>query len=53
MVNLSLILIHFLAFLCFVGEATLILIFRGESPWNEKKMFIGCVDVPLTQSGVE
>eukprot|EP01018_Ginkgo_biloba_P038606 Gb_30237 [translate_table: standard] len=34
-------------------EAALILIRHGESLWNEKNLFTGCVDVPLTQKGVE
>jgi len=28
------------------------LIRHGESLWNEKNLFTGCVDVPLTQKGV-
>lgn len=35
------------------GEAALILIRHGESMWNEKNLFTGCVDVPLTEKGVE
>ncbi|KAG5544354.1 hypothetical protein RHGRI_016940 [Rhododendron griersonianum] len=35
------------------NEAALILIRHGESLWNEKNLFTGCVDVPLTQKGVE
>ncbi|KAL8252774.1 hypothetical protein R6Q59_036467 [Mikania micrantha] len=35
------------------GEAALILIRHGESLWNEKNLFTGCVDVPLTKKGVE
>lgn len=35
------------------SEAALILIRHGESLWNEKNLFTGCVDVPLTQRGVE
>ncbi|CAL9170915.1 unnamed protein product [Musa hybrid cultivar] len=35
------------------SEASLILIRHGESLWNEKNLFTGCVDVPLTQKGVE
>ncbi|GFQ06695.1 2 3-bisphosphoglycerate-dependent phosphoglycerate mutase [Phtheirospermum japonicum] len=34
-------------------EAALILIRHGESMWNEKNLFTGCVDVPLTNKGVE
>ncbi|GAA0149569.1 mutase [Lithospermum erythrorhizon] len=34
-------------------EAALILIRHGESLWNEKNLFTGCVDVPLTQKGVD
>lgn len=26
---------------------------HGESMWNEKNLFTGCVDVPLTSRGVE
>ncbi|KAK4487630.1 hypothetical protein RD792_005718 [Penstemon davidsonii] len=37
----------------FEGEAALVLIRHGESMWNEKNIFIGCVDVPLTEKGVE
>ncbi|URE38317.1 2,3-bisphosphoglycerate-dependent phosphoglycerate [Musa troglodytarum] len=39
--------------LCLVHEASLILIRHGESLWNEKNLFPRCVDVPLTQKGVE
>lgn len=35
------------------NESTLILIRHGESMWNEKNLFTGCVDVPLTTKGVE
>ncbi|KAF5740248.1 putative phosphoglycerate mutase [Tripterygium wilfordii] len=35
------------------SEAALILIRHGESLWNEKNLFTGCVDVPLTNKGVE
>ncbi|EPS62895.1 hypothetical protein M569_11891 [Genlisea aurea] len=35
------------------NEAALILIRHGESMWNEKNLFTGCVDVPLTRKGVE
>ncbi|XP_020090050.1 uncharacterized protein LOC109711433 [Ananas comosus] len=35
------------------NESALILIRHGESLWNEKNLFTGCVDVPLTQKGVE
>lgn len=34
-------------------EAALILIRHGESLWNQKNLFTGCVDVPLSQTGVE
>ncbi|GAB2218702.1 hypothetical protein Droror1_Dr00001930 [Drosera rotundifolia] len=34
-------------------EAALILIRHGKSLWNEKNLFTGCVDVPLTNKGVE
>ncbi|RDX93022.1 hypothetical protein CR513_24776, partial [Mucuna pruriens] len=34
-------------------ESTLILIRHGESLWNEKNLFTGCCDVPLTKKGVE
>ncbi|KAF7090964.1 hypothetical protein CFC21_093637 [Triticum aestivum] len=34
------------------SEAALILIRHGESLWNEKNLFTGCVDVPLTPKGV-
>ncbi|XP_060185899.1 2,3-bisphosphoglycerate-dependent phosphoglycerate mutase 1-like isoform X2 [Lycium barbarum] len=36
-----------------VPESYLILIRHGESMWNEKNLFTGCVDVPLTNKGVE
>ncbi|KAJ6791859.1 Uncharacterized protein M6B38_241670 [Iris pallida] len=35
------------------NETALILIRHGESLWNEKNLFTGCVDVPLTQKGVD
>ncbi|AQK56515.1 phosphoglycerate/bisphosphoglycerate mutase [Zea mays] len=35
------------------GESALILIRHGESLWNEKNLFTGCVDVPLTPKGVD
>ncbi|XP_048130414.1 2,3-bisphosphoglycerate-dependent phosphoglycerate mutase 1-like isoform X2 [Rhodamnia argentea] len=35
------------------NEAALILIRHGESLWNEKNLFTGSVDVPLTKKGVE
>ncbi|KAK2982372.1 hypothetical protein RJ640_008966, partial [Escallonia rubra] len=41
---------------CYLGfsdESALILIRHGESMWNEKNLFTGCVDVPLTKKGVE
>lgn len=31
----------------------MILIRHGESLWNEKNLFTGCVDVPSTKKGVE
>lgn len=34
-------------------ETALILMRHGESLWNEKNLFTGCVDVPLTKKGVE
>ncbi|XP_023004020.1 uncharacterized protein LOC111497455 isoform X4 [Cucurbita maxima] len=34
-------------------ETALILIRHGESMWNEKNLFTGSVDVPLTRRGVE
>ncbi|OAY33383.1 hypothetical protein MANES_13G091200v8 [Manihot esculenta] len=34
-------------------ESSLILIRHGESMWNEKNLFTGCVDVPLTKKGIE
>lgn len=37
----------------FVAESALILIRHGESMWNEKNLFTGCCDVPLTRRGVE
>ncbi|TQE14094.1 hypothetical protein C1H46_000013 [Malus baccata] len=41
------------ATLLFAGESSLILICHGESLWNEKNLFTGCVDVPLTKKGVD
>ncbi|XP_050127366.1 2,3-bisphosphoglycerate-dependent phosphoglycerate mutase 1-like isoform X6 [Malus sylvestris] len=35
------------------GESSLIFIRHGESLWNEKNLFTGCVDVPLTKKGVD
>lgn len=35
------------------AESALILIRHGESLWNEKNLFTGCCDVPLTKRGVE
>ncbi|GMH00123.1 hypothetical protein Nepgr_001962 [Nepenthes gracilis] len=35
------------------NEVALILVRHGESLWNEKNLFTGCVDVPLTKKGVE
>lgn len=34
-------------------ESALILIRHGESLWNEKNLFTGCVDVPLTKKGID
>ena len=34
-------------------EAALILIRYGESVWNEKNLFTGCVDVPLSKRGID
>jgi len=42
-----------LLFYLLIDETALILIRHGESLWNEKNLFTGCVDVPLTQKGVE
>ncbi|CAH1424571.1 unnamed protein product [Lactuca virosa] len=39
--------------LSMANESTLIIIRHGESMWNEKNLFTGCVDVPLTRKGVE
>ncbi|KAG0565905.1 hypothetical protein M758_7G021700 [Ceratodon purpureus] len=33
-------------------ESALILIRHGESLWNSKNLFTGCVDVPLSEKGV-
>ncbi|KAK9037720.1 hypothetical protein V6N11_022622 [Hibiscus sabdariffa] len=35
------------------AESVLILIRHGESLWNEKNLFTGCVNVPLSKKGVE
>ncbi|XP_078444233.1 2,3-bisphosphoglycerate-dependent phosphoglycerate mutase 1-like [Wolffia australiana] len=35
------------------SEAALILIRHGESMWNERNLFTGCVDVPLNEKGVQ
>ncbi|XP_059624305.1 2,3-bisphosphoglycerate-dependent phosphoglycerate mutase 1-like isoform X2 [Cornus florida] len=35
------------------NESALILIRHGESMWNEKNLFTGCVDVPLTKNGID
>eukprot|EP00246_Nothoceros_aenigmaticus_P012394 TRINITY_DN3826_c0_g1_i1.p1 TRINITY_DN3826_c0_g1~~TRINITY_DN3826_c0_g1_i1.p1 ORF type:complete len:356 (+),score=53.63 TRINITY_DN3826_c0_g1_i1:323-1390(+) len=35
------------------ADAALILIRHGESLWNQKNLFTGCVDVPLSQQGVD
>lgn len=37
----------------FKVETALILIRHGESMWNEKNLFTGSVDVPLTRRGVD
>ncbi|KAM7276633.1 hypothetical protein ACFE04_018499 [Oxalis oulophora] len=34
-------------------ESTLILFRHGESLWNEMNLFSGCVDVPLTEKGID
>ena len=34
-------------------EAALILIRHGESLWNEKNLFTGCVDVLLSKKGID
>lgn len=34
-------------------EAALVLIRHGESFWNERNLFTGCVDVALTKRGVD
>ncbi|KAH9559137.1 hypothetical protein CY35_06G042500 [Sphagnum magellanicum] len=34
------------------AQAALILIRHGESLWNSKNLFTGCVDVPLSEQGV-
>ncbi|CAI9282303.1 unnamed protein product [Lactuca saligna] len=39
--------------LSMANESTLVIIRHGESMWNEKNLFTGCVDVPLTRKGVE
>ncbi|CAN7050482.1 unnamed protein product, partial [Brassica rapa subsp. trilocularis] len=36
-----------------LDEAALIMIRHGEFLWNAKNLFTGCVDVPLTEKGVE
>jgi len=36
-----------------LDEAALILIRHGESLWNEKNLFTGCVDVPLSKKGID
>jgi len=41
----------------FVGPAeaawpSLILVRHGESLWNQRNLFTGCVDVPLTETGI-
>ncbi|KAK7301246.1 hypothetical protein RJT34_12107 [Clitoria ternatea] len=35
------------------NETALILIRHGESLWNEKNLFTGCVDVPLSKKGID
>ncbi|KAK7385283.1 hypothetical protein VNO78_30998 [Psophocarpus tetragonolobus] len=35
------------------NESALILIRHGESLWNEKNLFTGCVDVPLSKKGID
>ncbi|ESW13143.1 hypothetical protein PHAVU_008G171600 [Phaseolus vulgaris] len=35
------------------NEAALILVRHGESLWNEKNLFTGCVDVPLSKKGID
>ncbi|KAF1864960.1 hypothetical protein Lal_00004333 [Lupinus albus] len=35
------------------SEAALILVRHGESLWNEKNLFTGCVDVPLSKNGID
>ena len=35
------------------GCGSLVLIRHGESLWNQKNLFAGCVDVPLSENGVE
>ncbi|KAH7299555.1 hypothetical protein KP509_24G017900 [Ceratopteris richardii] len=35
------------------SETALILIRHGESLWNQKNLFTGCVDVPLSRRGVD
>ncbi|CAK9320606.1 unnamed protein product [Citrullus colocynthis] len=44
-----------MSFTCplFKVETALVLIPHGESMWNEKILFTGSVDVPLTRKGVE
>eukprot|EP00899_Mesostigma_viride_P022245 jgi/Mesvir1/3204/Mv16354-RA.1 len=32
---------------------TLVLVRHGESLWNERNLFTGCVDVPLSEKGIE
>ncbi|KHN01595.1 2,3-bisphosphoglycerate-dependent phosphoglycerate mutase [Glycine soja] len=34
-------------------KSTLILIGHGESLWNEKNLFTGCVDVLLSKKGID
>lgn len=36
----------------YTAQAALILIRHGESLWNSKNLFTGCVDVPLSEQGV-
>lgn len=44
-----------MSFTCplFNVETALVLIPHGESMWNEKILFTGSVDVPLTRKGAE
>ncbi|RZB69437.1 2,3-bisphosphoglycerate-dependent phosphoglycerate mutase [Glycine soja] len=44
---------HINNFIISKNEAALILIRYGESLWNEKNLFTGCVDVPLSKRGID